>query len=52
MTCNTFICTTLFGLSTSSKMTLYKDLIEKIIETKVAEKSKKKEFFVDPFTPR
>ena len=35
ITCNTFICTILFGLFESSKITLFKDLVKKIIETKV-----------------
>ena len=37
MTCNPFICTILFGLSELSKITLFKDLVGKIIEAKVAE---------------
>ena len=40
--CNTFICTIRFGLSESSKITLFKDLIEKIIEAK---KSRNLPFF-------
>ena len=37
MWCNTFICTILFCLLESSKIIIFKDLIEKIIEAKVAE---------------
>ena len=37
MTCSPFICTIVFGLSLSSKMILFKDLVGKIIEAKVAE---------------
>ena len=37
MSCNTFICTILFGLLDSSKIILFKDIVEKIIEAKVAE---------------
>ena len=42
MACNPFICTFLFGLLESSKMALFKDLLEKIIEAKVAEIALKK----------
>ena len=38
MTCNPFICTNVYSLSESSKITLFKDLVGKIIEAKVAEK--------------
>ena len=37
MACSTFICTILFGLLESSKLILFKDLVVKIIEAKVAE---------------
>ena len=37
MVCNTFICTILFGTLESSKLNLFKDLVGKIIEVKVAE---------------
>ena len=37
MTCNTFICSILFGLLESSKITLFKKLVGMIIEAKVAE---------------
>ena len=37
MTCNPFICTIVVGLSESSKITLLKDQVGKIIEAKVAE---------------
>ena len=37
MACNTFICTILFGLLESPKITLFKDLVGKIIEDKCAE---------------
>ena len=37
MACNRFICTILFGLLESSKITLFKDLVGKIIEAKVRE---------------
>ena len=37
MTCNTFICTILFGLLKSPKITQFKDLIDKKIKAKVAE---------------
>ena len=36
MTCNTFICTLILGLFGSSKITLFEDLVGKIIEAKVA----------------
>ena len=36
MACNTFICTNLLGLE-SLKITLFKDLVRKIIEAEVAE---------------
>ena len=45
MTRNTSICTILFGLSKSSKITLFNDFILEIIEFKVTEKSKKKSRF-------
>ena len=32
MTCNSFICTILFGLLESSKLVLFKDRVRKIIE--------------------
>ena len=37
MACDTFICTILFGLLESSRITLFKDLVEKIIEVKIAD---------------
>ena len=37
MTCNTFICAILFGILESPKITLFKDLVKKIIKAKVAE---------------
>ena len=46
MSCNTFICTILFNLSELSKITLFKDLVEKIIEAKVAENGFFLHFFV------
>ena len=36
ISCNTFICVILFGLLESSKIILFKDLAEKIIEAKIA----------------
>ena len=39
--CNLFICTILFGLSESSKITLFKDFILEIIEFKVTGKCKR-----------
>ena len=36
MTYDTFICTILFGILKSSKITLFKDLLGKIFEAKVA----------------
>ena len=36
MACDTFICTILFGLLESSKMTLFNDLLEKIFEAEFA----------------
>ena len=42
MACNPFICTILFNLSESSKITLFKNVILEIIESKVKKKSKKK----------
>ena len=44
MACNTFICTILFCLLESSKITLFKDFILEIIKFKATEKSKKKPF--------
>ena len=44
MACNLFICTIIFGLSESSKITLHRDFIQVIIKFKVTEKSKKKQF--------
>ena len=38
MACNTFMYTSLFGLSESSNITIFEDLGGKIIEVKVAEK--------------
>ena len=37
MACNLFICTIIFNLLESTKITLFKDLLEKQIEAKVAE---------------
>ena len=42
MACNTFICTILFGLSDSSRLTLFKDFIMKMIESEFQGKCKKK----------
>ena len=36
MACNTFICAIIFGLFKSPKISLFKVLLEKIIEAKVA----------------
>ena len=36
MKCNTSYCTILFGLLESTKISLFKDLVEKIIEAKVS----------------
>ena len=44
MTCNSFICTIIFGLLDSSKITLFKDFILEIIEAKSRKKAKKKPF--------
>ena len=46
MSCNTFICTILFGLLESSKITVFKGLVKKIIEAIVAENSFFLLFFV------
>ena len=35
MTYNPFVCTIVFGLSESSKITLFKDLVRKIIEAEL-----------------
>ena len=37
MACNTLICTILFSLLESSKIILFKDLVEEIFEAKVSE---------------
>ena len=36
MACNSVICTILFGLEESSKITLFKDQVGKLIEAKIA----------------
>ena len=47
MTCKNLICTILFGLLESSKITIITYFILEIIEAKVTEKSKKKPFSAD-----
>ena len=44
MACNNLFYTIIFGLSETSKITLFKDFILEIIEFKVTETSKKKQF--------